>query len=130
MIRSRLTTAAVAALALSCCAGSALSQTVFTQWTFENTTAASTNTIVGNMPTVSYIGGTAPPLGGQFPSGVTGQSLSSSGYPLQSMASGTAGYLFTSRTSGFDAVSVSFFLNRVVLIVLPISVPLLIGSPS
>ena len=96
-------------VALSVCAGTALSQTVFTQWTFNNTTAASTNTIAGNNPTVAYIGGTAAPLSGQFPSGVANQALSSSGYPLQSMSSGTAGFLFTSRTTNFDAVQVTLF---------------------
>ena len=111
MKHSCLTSAAAAAFALACCAGSAMSQTVFTQWTFEGATplSPSTNTIVGNNPTLAYFGGTTFPSSGQFPVGVSGSALSSTGYPLQTFGSGTAGFIFTSATSGYDAVQVTLF---------------------
>lgn len=92
-------------VAVSAVAGA---QTTFTQWTFDNQT---TDPSIGS-GTVAYVGGvTAPPTdgGGPYPGGWTGTAAggfaySSTGYPAQGTASGTAGFQFNTSTVGFENI--------------------------
>lgn len=86
-------------------------QSTFTQWTFDDQT---TNPSIG-AGTIAYVGGvTAPPTdgGGPYPGGWTGTAAggfaySSTGYPAQGTASGTAGFQFNVSTENFENIIVT-----------------------
>lgn len=90
---------------------SAQAQTTITQWNFENSsTTPSTGT-----GTLAYVGGISEPTsdgGGAYPGGWTGTAngglaYSSTGYPAQGTASGTAGFQFNVSTVGYTDVIVT-----------------------
>ena len=86
-------------------------QTTITQWNFD---ASSTTPNVGT-GTIAYVGGVTEPAtdaGGPYPGGWTGTAnggfaYSSTGYPAQGTASGTAGFQFNVSTVGYTDVIVT-----------------------
>ncbi len=80
-------------------------QTAFTQWTFENTTNPSSGT-----GTLTLIGGTAE-ASTAYPTGQTGLAYSISNFPGDTAASGTAGYQFNTSTTGYNSITVSFYVS-------------------
>lgn len=91
---------------------SATAQTIIAKWTF--------NAGVRNPPeigsgTAAYVGGTAAPSSGEFPSGTTGSGSTdgglawgSSSYPFTTMLSGTAGVQFEVSTSGYQNIRLRY----------------------
>lgn len=87
------------------CISNTFAQTTLTLWDFD----ASNTTPSTGAGTLTLIGGVTP-SGTAFPTGnpATGKSYSTTTYPGDTAASGTAGYRFAVSTVGYSGISVSF----------------------
>jgi len=87
----------------------AMAQSTIAKWTWNS--GVRNPPAIGN-GTASYIGGTAAPGSGEFPSGTGstdgGQAWGSSTYPPNLFSSGTAGVQFEVSTSGFQNIRVRY----------------------
>lgn len=80
-------------------------QTPFTQWSFENS-----NTPTSGSGNFSLIGGTNA-ASTEYATGHSGKAYSITNFPGDTSNSGTSGYRFNINTSGYNGITVSFYVS-------------------